>query len=75
MKQNISKENILNFKKTYLAKKELKISRNALTQSQINDVAMDWDTFSITNHEYSDIIKNEFMRPNLVAEVIIMADS
>ncbi len=62
MKQNISKENILNFKKTYLAKKELKISRNALTQSQINDVAMDWDTFSITNHEYSDIIKNEMKK-------------
>ncbi|MED5475602.1 MAG: C1 family peptidase [Candidatus Neomarinimicrobiota bacterium] len=62
MKQNISKENILNFKKTYHAKKELKISRNALTQSQINDVAMDWDTFSITNHEYSDIIKNEMKK-------------
>ena len=48
MKKYISNENISKFKNSYLNQKQLKLSRNALTRSQINDVAMDWDAFSIT---------------------------
>ena len=62
MKKYISNENISKFKNSYLNQKQLKLSRNALTRSQINDVAMDWDAFSITNHEYSDIISTEMKK-------------
>ncbi len=59
MKDSISKNNISNFDKDFKSHPTSKISRNALTRSQINDIAMDWDAFRLLDHTYSDVIENE----------------
>ena len=61
MKDSISKTNISKFNKAFKDCPTYKISRNALTRSQINDIAMDWDAFRLTNHVYSDVIKAEML--------------
>ncbi|MAV63937.1 MAG: aminopeptidase [Candidatus Marinimicrobia bacterium] len=62
MKDSISKKNISEFNKLFKDSPIFKISRNALTRSQINDIAMNWDAFRQTNHVYSDVIKNEMQK-------------
>ena len=62
MKDSISKTNISKFNKAFKDCPTYKISRNALTRSQINDIAMDWDAFRLTNHIYSDVIKAEMQK-------------
>ena len=62
MKDSISKTNISKFNKAFKDCPTYKISRNALTRSQINDIAMDWDAFRLTNHVYSDVIKAEMQK-------------
>ena len=59
MKDSISKKNISTFDKHFKSCPTHKISRNALTRSQINDIAMDWDAFRLLDHTYSNVIKNE----------------
>ena len=62
MKAEISKTNIKSFKKKYNENSILSLSRNALTRSNIMDVAMDWDTFRKIDHTYSHVIKNEMKK-------------
>ena len=62
MKDSISKNNISSFDQHFKSYPTHKISRNALTRSQINDIAMDWDAFRLTNHVYSDVIKAEMQK-------------
>ena len=62
MKDSISKTNISKFNKAFKDCPTCKISRNALTRSQINDIAMDWDAFRLTDHSYSDIITTEMQK-------------
>tara|TARA_Y100001970_G_scaffold266212_1_gene354595 strand:+ start:64 stop:1404 length:1341 start_codon:yes stop_codon:yes gene_type:complete len=62
MKDSISKTNISKFNKAFKDSSTCKISRNALTRSQINDIAMDWDAFRLTNHVYSDVITTEMQK-------------
>ena len=59
MKDSISKNNISSFDQHFKSYPTHKISRNALTRSQINDIAMDWDAFRLLDHTYSNVIKNE----------------
>ena len=59
MKDSISKKNISTFDEHFKSCPTHKISRNALTRSQINDIAMDWDAFRLLDHTYSNVIKNE----------------
>ena len=59
MKSSISKNDISKFNKEFKNCSTCKIARNALTRSQINDVAMDWDAFRLIDHTYSDVIKSE----------------
>ena len=58
MRDSISKSNITKFNKNFKNCSTLKISRNALTRTQINDIAMDWDTFRMVDHTYSDVVNN-----------------
>jgi hypothetical protein len=45
MRDSISKSNISKFNKEFKNYPTHKISRNALTRTQINDIAMDWIVF------------------------------
>ena len=62
MQDSISKNNITNFTKEFNSCSSNKISRNALTRTQINNIAMDWDAFRLTNHIYSDVISTEMTK-------------
>ena len=62
MKDSISKTNILKFNKDFKNCPTSKISRNALTRTQINDIAMDWDAFRMIDHTYSDVVDNEMKK-------------
>jgi len=62
MQDLISKSNISKFNKDFNSCSTSKISRNALTRTQINDIAMDWNTFRKTDHTYSDIITTEMKK-------------
>ena len=58
----ITKSNISKFNKTFKSCPTCKISRNALTRTQINDIAMDWDVFRMVDHTYSDVVSNEMKK-------------
>ena len=62
MKANISKKNIDNFNSSYKNTSSNEIIRNALTQSNITKVAMNWDAYRKTNHVYSNVVKNEMSK-------------
>lgn len=59
MKYSISKTNLLNFHKKFASSSTNHIARNALVRSDINNIAMNWDGFRVTNHIYSDVITQE----------------
>ncbi len=62
MRDSISKSNISKFNKDFKNCPTCKISRNALTRTQINDIAMDWDAFRMIDHTYSDVVNNEMKK-------------
>jgi len=62
MKDHISKLDISKFSKNFNSKSSNKIARNALTRTQINDIAMDWDAYRKVDHTYSDIVNNEMKK-------------
>ena len=62
MRDSISKTNISKFNKDFKNCPTCKISRNALTRTQINDIAMDWDAFRMVDHTYSDVVNNEMKK-------------
>ena len=62
MRDSISKSNISKFNKNFKSNPTNKISRNALTRSQINNIAMDWDAFRMVDHTYSDVISTEMKK-------------
>ena len=62
MRDSISKTNISKFNKDFKDCPTNKISRNALTRTQINNIAMDWDAFRMIDHTYSDIVNNEMKK-------------
>jgi len=62
MRDSISKTNISKFNKDFKNCPTNKISRNALTRTQINNIAMDWDAFRMVDHTYSDVVNNEMKK-------------
>ena len=62
MRDSISKTNISKFNKDFKNYPTNKISRNALTRTQINNIAMDWDAFRMIDHTYSDVVNNEMKK-------------
>jgi len=62
MRDSISKNNISKFNKSFKNCPTRKISRNALTRTQINDIAMDWDAFRMVDHTYSNVVNNEMKK-------------
>ena len=57
MKPSIAKKDIKLFQTTFSKNDKFKITRNALTISNLNDIATNWDAYSKINHNFSDIIK------------------
>jgi len=62
MKAVISKTNIKTFQKKFKGNPAHKLSRNALTRSNMLDVAMNWDAFRQIDHTYSHKISNEMKK-------------
>ncbi len=62
MKDSISKTQIKKFKKDFKSHASLKISRNALTRSDINNIAMNWDGYRLIDHTFSDTISTEMTK-------------
>ena len=62
MKSNISKSNLLSFKKQFNKNDNHRLSRNALIRSNILDVAMNWDAYNKINHTFSHSISNEMKK-------------
>ena len=59
MQGPISKKNITKFHNNHNTNPINRLSRNALTRTNIQDVAMDWDSFRKIDHNYSHVIPNE----------------
>jgi bleomycin hydrolase len=62
MQNSISKTNIKKFNENFNSNPINKLSRNALTRSNLLDVAMNWDSFRKIDHNYSHIIPNEMKK-------------
>ena len=62
MKAVISKTNIKTFQRKFKGNPAHKLSRNALTRSNMLDVAMNWDAFRQIDHTYSHKISNEMKK-------------
>lgn len=62
MKDSISKANIVKFNKSFKNNPTNKISRNALTRSLIDNIAMDWDAYRMVDHTYSNVVSNEMKK-------------
>ena len=59
MQAALSKTNIKSFQKMFKNNSTLRMSRNALTRSNVLDVAMNWEAFSQVDHTYSHKITND----------------
>ena len=62
MKKSITKDNINLFRNSYQSEPQHRITRNALTRTKVQDVAMNWDAFSVINHEYSNVVEGEMKK-------------
>ena len=62
MTKNILKKEIKNYSKEYDSCGTRLLATNALTQKSINEVAVNWSTYSKINHEYSHKVKGELKK-------------
>ena len=62
MRDYISKTDISKFNKSFDSSALNKISRNALTRTQIDDIAMNWESYRKVNHTYSNVVSNEMKK-------------
>ena len=59
MKPSIAKKDIKSFQTTFSKNDKFRVTRNALTISNINDIATNWDAYSKINHNFSTVIKGQ----------------
>ena len=64
MDKSITKKMINNYQEECDNKVKVKLSRNAATQNEITDLAMDWDEFRKIDHSFSEIITGEMKITN-----------
>ncbi len=64
MTRSINKQNINTFRDDFNKSDIYRLTRNALTRSELKKVAMDWDRFSSINHNFSNTISNELPATN-----------
>ena len=59
MAKNISVTQVNKFRKEFDSCGHCTISMNALTRSKLEDVTMNWDSYRLIDHNYSNIVENE----------------
>ena len=59
MKPEILKKDIQSFKTNFTKNDKFKVTRNALTITNLNDIATNWDAYSKINHNFSNVVKGE----------------
>jgi len=59
MAKNISVTQVNKFRKEFDSCQHCTISMNALTRSKLEDVTMNWDSYRLIDHNYSNIVENE----------------
>ena len=59
MKPSIAKKDIKSFQITFSKNDKFKVTRNALTISNLNDIATNWSAYSKINHNFSTVIKGQ----------------
>ena len=62
MKSAIAKKDIKSYNATFSKNDKFKVTRNALTISNLNDVATNWDAYSKINHNFSNVVKGELSK-------------
>ena len=62
MERNIFKEQIKDYSKKYKSCDTREIATNALTQKNINEVAINWGAYSKINHQFSNKISGELKK-------------
>ena len=62
MKPAILKKDIKSFQTNFSKNDKFKVTRNALTISNLNDIATNWDAYSKINHSFSNVIKGEISK-------------
>ena len=62
MKSSIVKNDIKSFKANFSNNDKSRVARNALTISNLNDVATNWDAYSKINYNFSNIVKGELSK-------------
>ena len=59
MNQNITLKQIKEFKIQTNSNSIFRLARNTALNSEIEDLAMDWESFRKINHTFSDIVSGE----------------
>ena len=62
MKASILKNDIKSFQTNFSKNDKSKVARNALTISNLNDIATNWDAYSKINYNFSNIVKGELSK-------------
>ena len=62
MKPEILKKDIKSFQSNFSKNDKFRVTRNALTISNLNDIATNWDAYSKINHNFSDVVKGELSK-------------
>ena len=59
MNQNITMKQAREFKKQTDSDASVRLTRNAAMRGEIEDLAMDWESFRKIDHTFSDIVSGE----------------
>ena len=62
MAKNISLSTIKTFKNKFLRNNKNTASRNALIKNDLANVALNWENFSQINHNFSNLIKKNYLQ-------------
>ena len=62
MKSSILKNDIKSFKTNFSKNDKSRVARNALTISNLNDIATNWDAYSKVNYNFSNVVKGELSK-------------
>lgn len=64
MANSISLKTIEKFQKKYESDNHVKVTRNAMIRTDLNDLTMNWDRYRSIDHSFSNIVKGEMTVTN-----------
>ena len=62
MSKIISLSKVNNYRKFFDSSNQFKSTMNALTRSKLEDITMNWETFRVVDHTYSNVISTEMKK-------------